>query len=206
MFVFPAGSSLSLAFYTSATSTAATIAVPAEVVGGDLMVLYDVAGGTPGSVTPTGWTLINSAASGAVRAVISYRIATNTDAGASVTGMDSTAMRKAMLVFRGPVVAVSVSSVGSQGTDANPAAQTVLAASGTPPLIVFGGYSCGNNPVDPRTFTVASVAAKDGEVFADTKSYLAYKIYNSNPADVVIDMNNEGNNNLLNSFYLACTG
>lgn len=201
------GRRLFTAFFASATSTAATITAPAGILAGDLILLQDVANGSPVSVTPTGFTLINDQVSGTERAVISLKKAVGTEGGTAITGMNDTDMRKVMLVFRPSTPCnYSVSAVGTQGTDADPAAQTVAAGAGVAPLIVFGSYSVQSaGTVDPRTFTVAGVAAKDGEVSALAQSYFAYKIYNSSPQDVVIDMADEGNNNILNSFYISMT-
>ena len=72
--------------------------------------------------------------------------------------------------------------------------------------MVPGGYGCANGTVNPRTFTVGGSAAKDGETQAtggSADNWLAYKIYNSSPADVVIDQDDEGDNNALVSCYIV---
>ena len=92
-------------------------------------------------------------------------------------------------------------AAAGETTDGNPSAQVVGASSGTPPLIVIGAYGT-TGTVDPRTFSTT----KDGEITADSfNAYLAYKIYNSSPQDSSIDMDDEGDANILQSCYLACS-
>jgi len=96
--------------------------------------------------------------------------------------------------------------MASEFTSGNPAAQTVNASGGAPPLIVLGCYVAAINAVNPRTFN----PAKDGEIQATAVDgpedlWLAYKIYNSSPADVAIDMDDEGLFNALVSCYIQCT-
>jgi hypothetical protein len=116
-----------------------------------------------------------------------------------------------MLVFRGntPANSITVLDVGSEITTGNPAAQTVTAASGVPPFVVIGAYGCGpSGLVNPRTFTVGGSPAKDGELnafadgaYTDTDAWLAWKIYNASPADVVVDMDDESTNALISAYF-----
>jgi hypothetical protein len=190
----------------SATSTATTITGPAGIEAGDLLVLVDRAeniSGVPTLVTPTGFTSINNLSDGAFNRVnLSFKIADGSEASASITGMAGTDyVTKAMYVFRGDVAiaAASPQSVAGEQTAGNPAAQNVAAASGTPPLVVIATYSAYADPVDPRTMS----PAKDGEVSVsvDTQAvtWLAYKIYDASPADVSVDMDDEGTLNALQS-------
>ena len=113
---------------------------------------------------------------------------------------------KALYQFRGntPITSVNIVDLETQSTDVNPSAHTVGASAGSAPLIVLAGYDS-SAPIDPRTFTVGGSAAKDGEINNSTIYYLAYKIYNASPADVVVDMDDEGTGNTLHTFYLACS-
>lgn len=195
----------------SATSTAGTITVPADVRYGDLLVLHDRATnsaghGIPSTVLPLGFTAIanSSITSGPeTRQIISYKIAAGSEAGTSITGMDGTGFdRKLLYVFRSDstIESVVASTPNSEATDGNPAAQVVAASGGTPPLVVIGSYGTGGFTLDPRSFT----PAKDGEITPGTgDNYLAYKIYNSSPANVTIDMDDEGARNILQSCYLS---
>jgi hypothetical protein len=192
----------------SSTSTAATITLPADIQAGDLIVLFD--GGAseftaPTAVTPTGFTNRANNTSSAlggfigIRGMISTKLAVGSEGSSSITGMngdlDNT---KAVYVFRGNVPAASLvsSTFNGQGTTGNPTSQNVAASGGTAPLVVLGGYFS-EGSVDPRTMS----PAKDGEVSPATVLYLAYKIYNSSPSDVSVDMDDEGGN-VLQSGYI----
>lgn len=192
----------------SATSTAQTITVPSGVQSGDLLVLLDRAANTmsaPSTIIPSGFTSIVNTLLAIARQIASYKIADGTEGGTNLTGMSGNfLLDKALYVFRGSaaITSVSVSTPNAEGTSVDPASQAVSASGGTAPLIVFGCYSAGLSVViDPRTFS----PAKDGEITPDSNLYLAYKIYNAGPADVTIDMENEGSPNILQSFYIECS-
>jgi hypothetical protein len=210
---FGAGGNALLASITqqaSATSTASTITAPADIIAGDLLVILDRAssGGfsIPSSVTPSGFTLIGSSLNSTsgitgYRQNASYKLADGSEASASITGMNGgSTNNKAMLVFRGdtPMTALALGGAGEQITDSNPTLQTCSASGGAAPLVVFGCYGS-SGAVNPRTFSTT----KDGEINPSTSLYLAWKIYNTSPADSDIDMDDEGNMNALQSFYIA---
>lgn len=189
----------------TATSAAATITGPAGIQAGDLLVLLDraVAGSLPTKVIPTDFVEIDDANNGSsARQVVSYKIADGSEASASLTGMDGSVDRKALYVFRGDkaITAVNVSTPNSEQTSGNPASQSVLASAGAAPLIVFGCYGVSSGSVDPRTFT----PTKDGEINEGTNFYLAYRIDNSAGQDTTVDMDDEGDVNILQSFYIEC--
>jgi len=204
----------------SATSTnSATITAPSGILAGDLIVMLDLAAQntTPTSVVPSGFSSIADIFGTNIgRMVASYKRAVGTEGGTSITGMSTSgfyAMAKAIYVFRGNVPANNVSLVDADGiwASGNPTAQTVTSSGGTPPLVVLGFYGVATNGgrVNPRTFTVAGSAAKDGELnalhdntFVDSDIYIAYKIYNfgATPADCVIDMDDEGENALASCY------
>jgi hypothetical protein len=191
----------------SATSAATTVTGPASIIAGDLLVLLDMAFNAtlPASTVPSGFTIIwdqNDTVS--QRTIMSYKIATGAEASASLTGMAGSALvNKQLYVFRGDsaIAAVSVLDVDSQFTSGNPTAQTITSGSGVAPLVVLAGYSA-DTAINPRTFTVGGVAAKDGELAHGVLAYLAYKIYNAAPANVVIDMDDEGGSNNLGGCYI----
>lgn len=179
---------------SSATSTATTITAPAGINAGDLLVLLDYVidiFSTPTSVVPSGFTSISDVTSGKTRCILSYKKADGTEGSTSLTGMSSGSgtLYKTLVTFRGDVAATTITSndPGGQATTGNPTAQTVTASGGSPPLVVIGGYASSNN-VSPRTMS----PAKDGEVGNGTNVYIAWKIYNSSPADVSVDMDDEG--------------
>ena len=192
---------------------AGTITAPSGIQAGDLLVLLNshAATGTTTAVAPSGWTLAVSQAATNVSMAISYKIAAGTESGTTVSGMNGgTAVKNlVMLVFRGSkaVSTVTVGSTHTQEVDTDPTAQVCAASGGVAPLIVLGAYSnaASGTDINPRTFTVGGVAAKDGEINSNTDNYLAYKIFNSAPADCTIDMQDHGTQNFLQSCYLQLT-
>jgi hypothetical protein len=205
----------------SATSNnSATITAPSGIQAGDLIVMLDAASADsspPTAVVPTGFTSIFNVTDAAnYRIIASYKKADGTEGGASITGMVGSGFTntsaKSILVFRGnaPATTITVGDIGSQLTTGNPTAQTITASSGVAPLIVFGFYVAflAGSLVNPRTFTVSGSAAKDGEIQSlrdgslnDADTWQAWKIYNTSPADVVVDMDDEGDN-FLGSCYI----
>lgn len=202
----------------SATSNeSATITAPVGIQAGDLLVMLDYAGALgplPTEVIPTGFTSIASITTGTQRFIASYKLADGTEGGTSITGMNPSTLdgnaTKIMAVFRGniPATLITLVDVGSEITTGNPAAQTVTAATGVAPLVVIGAYGCGpSGLVNPRTFTVGGSPAKDGELnafadgaYSDVDAWLAWKIYNASPADVVVDMDDESTNALVSAY------
>lgn len=190
---------------TSATSTAATIAVPSSVMAGDLLVLMDRAenslgGGLPATVVPTGFTSAINTPQFDERQIISAKLADGSDAGSTLTGMDGTsADAKLLLVFRRfpAATSISIQDPAGQATDGNPTAQTINASGGNAPLVALAGYSS-YGAVSPRTMT----PAKQSEISISTRYFLAWKIYDSSPADVSADMDDEGLGNFLQSLYI----
>ena len=197
-----------LSLQDNATSTSTTITGPSSIQTGDLILLLDRSYGAaaPSTVVPSGFTSIVNTAGSNLRQIVSRKIADGSEASATITGMAAGFfgdVAKELYVFRGDaaISSVTASTPNNQATTGNPSSQSVTASGGTPPLIVFGAYGVGTGTVDPRTFS----PAKDGEINGAATSYLAYKIYNSSPADVSIDMDDEGDENCLQSFYLECS-
>jgi hypothetical protein len=202
----------------SATDSAgATMTLPVGIQAGDLIVLWDhaVSAATPVTAVPSGFNSIanDTVGDGFNRVILSYKVAVGTESGATITGMTNNGtavdLVKLVYVFRGnqPIKAVNVVSAAIDSIHTNPTAQVVSSGSGKAPLVVIGAYSCYDGTINPRSFT----PAKDGEINvtgstqARVQSYLAYKIYNSAPADVTIDMDDEGNGNSLASCYISCS-
>lgn len=202
----------SISLFDSATqgnsSSSAAITVPSGVQAGDLLVLQDFAlhsGGVPTAVTPTGWTNIVDTSGTPARLMISYKLADGSEGGTSVTGMGDASNMKCLYIFRGdaPATLLTASTPNQQNTGSNPSSQTVSASGQTTPLVIIGGYAAVAGTVSPRTFS----PAKDGEIeqtsvaLLSADTWLAYKIYNSSPANVSVDMDDESNNYLA-SFYV----
>ena len=194
-----------LTFFGSATAASgATITAPASIIAGDIIIIADRAlnnSGLPTLVVPTGFTSISALALTDTRQIVSYKIAAGTEGGTNITGMSGTnANKKAMYVLRPSSVPTKVIplSVNGQITDSNPGAQTVTSSAGAVALAAFAVYGTDSNPITPRTFS----PAPDGEITPATNFYLAYKIYNSSPANISVDMDDEGLGNALQSFYI----
>lgn len=196
---------LTLSYFASASSAAATINYPASIQAGDLIVLFDSAteysSGYTTLVIPSGYTAITTFDYNYtityLRTAVSYKIANGSETG-SVTGMNATSNAKAMLVFRGSSAISSITSVpiGTNITSLDPASINVTASGGTPPLIVFGYFRGESSP------TVTFSPTQDGSV-ASVYTQARYKIYNASPADTTVDINDTGNINFDCGFYLA---
>lgn len=201
----------SLSHITSVAASTATITWP-TIAAGDVAHFVEAvlsAGAPPAASVPSGFTQIATASrnvAASSRIVSSYKILTGTETG-SFGAMTGTNYDKTLTIFRGnvPITGISVQDIGTEATTGNPAAQTVTSAGGVAPLLVFGCYNA-SSAVNPRTFTVGGIGAKDGEIGTTGDfMYQAWKIYNSAPADAVIDMDDEGSENLLMSYYLQVT-
>jgi hypothetical protein len=201
----------SLSLHHSNSNTSTSISVPGTLIAGDLIVFAEGAQNSsapaPADTYESGFTAIASAVSGngtgAARVSLSCKIATGAEAGGSITGITGSGSfeRSCLLIFRpdSPIASMSVASVNNPGADDNdPPAQTVTAASGTPPLVVLGLYRSSGS-VTTRTMS----PAKDNEITPVNTFYLAWKVYNSSPADVSVDMGDNGNSNILMSCYIA---
>ncbi|CDX21468.1 hypothetical protein MPLDJ20_110386 [Mesorhizobium plurifarium] len=197
-----------ITFLASAVSTTTNVVAPASIQAGDLLVY----GGRDNSGTvscPPGFTLWDTRSSAFTdRHNVAYKIADGTEAGASLAAMNGGTPRQNLLVFRPnfPLSTLVASTVVSSGsTSSDPSPQAIASSGGVPPLVVIGMYSAIGD-VTTRTFTVSGAAAKDGEVESGSNPdvWLAYKIYNGNPADVVIDMPDSGNDNCLQGGFIQC--
>lgn len=193
---------MNLSFVTSTTSSGQSVTGPAAIQAGDLLILVDLSVNSPllGSSVPSGFTEINTVDDRFnVRITNSYKIADGAEASASIVGMPgSIEAGKILLVFRGDedIADVIVGFTAQEATGGDPSLQTVTSGSGTPPLIV-GAVYWSNNAISPRTFSPAA----DGEIPQSSKFLAKYKIYNSSPADVSVDMGDHGFN-ILMSFYV----
>jgi hypothetical protein len=203
----------------SVTSTTSTITVPATVKKGDYLVLSDFAttsSGSPTSVIPSGFSEVKTTGPAGNRKVITSRkIAVGTEASTILTGMNGNRTNsKILLVFRGgkPPVSDNLSTPLDQETQGNPTPQTVAASGGTPPLLIFGVYTAMPNAlgiipsIDPRTLTIGGNDAKDGEVgveIVNSAHWVAFRAFyfGQTPADAIVDMEDEGSLNMMQSFY-----
>lgn len=195
----------------NATSTGETITGPAGILAGDLIVLLDRAddsdSSAPASVVPTGFTAISDVHSNgpATRQILSYKLADGTEASATITGMvGASSTHKALYVFRGniDIAEVTIQDADGVGQTGNPAAQTITASGGAAPLIVIGAFGALN------TITESFTPAEDDSltVTGSEEIILAYKIYDSSPANVTIDQGDHSGMNGLQGCYIECSG
>lgn len=206
---FPAGvaaARATLSFLASAVSeSSSTVTAPASIQAGDVLVLYDIAQGLfslPPTALPAGFTAISNIVSGSgpgsLRSSISYKLADGTEANAALTGQAGVFVDKVLIVLRRnpPASRLIVGSVNAQVTDADPTTQLVSASAAIAPLAVFG-CSTGQS-MNQRTMT----PPQDGQVTVAATTWVGYKIFNASPADVTVDMGDEGGSNFLQSFYI----
>lgn len=202
---------MAVAFRASATSTGASITIPAGAQAGDLAILLQQSSDatTVAEVFPSGWLTtgltgnFNTGENGTpvTRWNACWKVLVAGDPGASVTGMDGgTADAKIMVVFSGANGLSAINVLGEVGASSNtaPASQTILAASGTAPLVVIG--LAGTNDA-VSTFSTASPAF-DAQLTAGNLR-IGYKVYTSSPSNHSIAKNDEGQRNRIAGFYVT---
>jgi len=201
--ILKGATSLVLELRASATSSTPTITVPSSTVKGDLLVLFDQAFGTtlPAAVNPAGFQspAIISTTLGNRRIIVSMKIANGTEGGTSITGMDgNNAEAKILFVFSTNGATNSTAFDATfQGTDGDPAAQTIDSGGGVVPLVAIGVIRDVSG-----TAAKSMTPTQDGIVQQDV-FYAYYKIFNSAPpGNVVIVTAEGGNNNMLMYFYI----
>ncbi len=154
--------------------------------------------------TPSGWTNLDnfrSAGSRDVQGGMDYLIADGSEDSSNITLMndhaDITATRGYVLQIRGAdgtpasVVLAEFAAVAATG---DPASISVTGSGDTPPLLIVGSYFLRQGSlIDPRTWTGGT---PDEELGAGA-GFLKYAIYNSGPEDITIDMDDEGQVNML---------
>ena len=185
------------------------LVAPGSIQAGDLLVFHEQAGNGTSSIptasVPSGFSIIcnNSvvvAGSAGLRGVLSFKIADGSEASSSLSAMSGNAFEtRAILVFRSDLGMLSATTASANGeaTDGNPSSQTITASGGVSPLVVVSIY-CSDSSINPRTMT----PEKDGEASIGSIVYVAWKIYNSEPQDVSVDMDDEGFGNILQSCYI----
>lgn len=186
---------------SSVITLAATNNIPNDVIAGDLLIMVDAGGGPfspPSALAPSGWTEMGSTTVGKTRVQSRYKIAAGGDAGASIATLGSLGGTSMIIAFtpRKPILTLTASSVNQQASTGNPSAQTITAGGQTGPMIGVGFYVA-NAAVDPRTFTIGGVDAKDQELQSITgDTYTAWKIFEKAGSDINVDMDDEGDQHL----------
>ncbi len=199
-----------LTYITSATSTLGTITIPATAQAGDLALYTDICFPSPVEVVPTGFTKWAGGLLNTVRMVSAYKILVSGDPGASITGMNDDNDNKAMIIVRGNIPITSVAYGGATAgtpaqeyTGSNPASQSINAGTlaGAPSVICSTAYGSNGTTTGQVVWSPnedAIIAAGGG-----TLGSLYYLVQNT-PANVTIDMPDQGTTNMIASAYFAC--
>lgn len=217
----------SVALFTSVSSGSTNgvnqVTIPSSVQAGDVLELYTWARGTnPIVSTPPGWTAIadvyNNLSSWGTRPQHCYKIATAGDIGALVGTSHASwsGCVRMLTVIRGniPITGVTIGDIGKEAyTSSSPGSpsQQTLTPVGPVPVMAMASYSA-EGVVNPRYFRTGGVDVKDGEYTAPATGltptnyhWIAYKAFNEGGAaiaDCLIDMDDEGSNMFLFSFYM----
>lgn len=184
---------VNFAFVTSATTSTATIVIPATAAIGDVAILLDRAqastAAAPAAVTPVGFTQQNTAANATttgLRISSTYKVLVSGDPGATITGMTGTASQtKVILIFRpsAPITNVIVGGGRIQALAVAGVTQT-LALAGE--YQYQGGFLAiaqwgGTGAITARGFTGITMTEVAG---ATTSHYAKYAVINPTDADL----------------------
>lgn len=190
-----------LAFRTSATSTSASITVPATAQEGDLAIVCDYATNAPGTaptgVTPSGYTqftgLADASAVDGSRTRWYYKLLAYGDAGTSVTGMNGgNSNNKVMLVFSGYISWTTEGATPQAATSAgDPVAQTTTASADAVPQVVIGAGASYSALPAFTTNSLGLTAVTVGTL------RVGYKVQSSAPSDATLDTGDNGTANYL---------
>lgn len=210
----PAADAEDILFSHSYAQDSDSVTLPASLATGDLGILFD--GGRFGNgyttvVTPTGWTSAGNAIEDGGKETlinVSYKILSASDSSTTVTGYTSSDYDgqngKHLIVLRtsGGVSSVTVQGVQTEGTAANPAAQTVAAGGGTPELIILCGHTA--RGVSSRVANLTVTDAYDYAYHGGSYYTCAagYKYYSASPSNFTADCPDDGSGNTLISMYL----
>lgn len=216
--MFPGGALMSatapavpatLSFLDSTVSSGSSVTGPAGIQAGDLLVCWDVATDASAvALNPlSGFTsIVTDGDTGNDQyCVLSYKIADGSEASASISGMNGASSNtKLLMVFRPdvPISAVNVVDASITQTGGDPGSESITAGGGVVPLVVLGAYAALSS-IDSESFSPAA----DGEIERQPGSLLSnaellYKIYNSSPANVTIDVGDEGLSTTMAGCYL----
>jgi len=196
---------------SAVATNSTTVAWPA-VQAGDLAVFSDFCNnsGGPAAVLPSGFTLIDTRLHIVRRSHLSYRLCDGSESG-NITGMvGGVSSAKVLEVFRGnrAFLSATVNNLQAQFDGSDPAPQTQNTTAVPGPTLTVGFYSA-LGVVDPRTFTVGGVDAKDGELSnnpaGNNATFIAWKIADSTGFNQTIDMQNEASVACLQSLYYTFT-
>jgi hypothetical protein len=210
----PAPTGMGLQFFTSESivNGGGNITVPATVQAGDLLILLDRANDSPSgpaNVIPSGFTQVATQMVAPVRITVSFAIATPSDAGRVLTGLNgNNGSIKTVLVFRANQPIASV---------LNFAGGTSLVASGAPATQTMDpvdalGIATGNTVMvawavsngTAVTISWAGGTAVDGTVSANIQFTSSYGFPEPFSAPVTVSQTATGVNRSMFSRMFVC--
>ena len=185
---------------SASIADSATITVPSTANPGDIAILVDTAYktfATPSAVIPSGWTeFIASNTISYMRICWSWKVLTQGDIGASITGMSTSgSIEKVLAVFRiyNGKRSPSIVSINSQLTSGDPSSQNVQASN-----YGYGSITCGYYHTSSNAAWVSG-AFDNSNINANarpTQVLLGYKLNNLTNSDNTIDAADNGTNTL----------
>lgn len=193
--------------YVAATGTGASITIPPAARAGDFCMIFNKAEGTTGNIpanmAPNGFSTLktDNTASGSnnvTRSSVFAKVLTENDPGSSVSGLDGNVEEEwiaIVLLANKTPSGFTDNSGGADGRTSNPPPQTIVASGEiNKPIVAYALYSS-TGAVDPRSSTVSM----NEEQGASTDLYAKFIVYNDGdaPADIDVDMNDEGTINVL---------
>ena len=145
---YPMQTAFAVNFVTSTTSQTSTITIPATAAAGDIAILVDYGYLTsttaPTAVTPTNWTSITTTSnttSPAQRINVSYKTLIAGDPGSTITGINTTSMRKTMIIYRPTLTPNTIVPTGNFATSSASLIGTQFLAINTGKVVLsFAAY------------------------------------------------------------------
>ena len=207
-----ASSDLSISYQFSSSSTTTSHVISASAQAGDLAIIhcYAQGSGSYSGAGPVGWTQAayarTTTGTGAVWGVLSYKVLTAGDIGATLTNLPSggAGLGSTTLYYRPSKAISSVTLVGTAGNEAttgDPAPQIMNVALNNDPANVCIAAYVANSAIATRSSTVpmSEIAEKTGNPYA----YIKHKAYNIGDTleYISVDMA-DYNNNCLQSFFV----
>jgi hypothetical protein len=196
----------SFSFLAAGGASSPTITIPGTPTAGDLCVIFNwCRNAFPGTV-PSGFTALQTNGSAGVGGgIISAKKLDGTET--TVTGLNGDNDELWIVAtFRptGPFASFAWNSGNGENVNsANPASQNIVALGATVPVILLG-QMCASGTISPRSI---SPAMDELNSHSNVNQYAHYKIYNpgDTPASHTYDMDDEGNQIVIQSGYLSFT-
>jgi len=196
---------LQLEFFASAvnssTDNTTTIVAPSGIQANDILVFSNYVPNYFSGTVPSGFTEIVLTEANIVDHRTSYKIADGTEGGTTLTGMFGSDFACILLVFRPDFTpSASFATWNSEGTDDDPASQTVVSPTDKPVLVI---YAAGSRTAVP-SFSSESPAF-DGTISVGPTGaslLIGFSAYGSNAPSHTADVNAASTRNTFHSGYL----